>query len=146
MKYTKTKIIGMLRQRGYKLTTQRRQVINTIVLNHEHLTPAALYEMVHREYPRIGRVTIYRTLNMLAALGLICEVHTDGNCHSYLLKGESKHHHHLLCSECGIVVNFDKCQLGELTRKLASKTGFVIKEHLLEFSGLCPDCRRTHAV
>jgi Fur family transcriptional regulator, ferric uptake regulator len=146
MKFTKNKIIGMLRQRGYKLTPQRRQVINAIMVNHEHLTPAALYEMVHRNYPGVGRVTIYRTLDILASLGLICEVHTGGSCHSYLLRGESKHHHHLLCSECGIVVNFDNCELDELTRILANKTGFTIKGHLLEFSGLCPDCQRTHAV
>jgi Fur family transcriptional regulator, ferric uptake regulator len=146
MKFTKNKIIGMLRQRGYKLTPQRRQVINAIMLNHEHLTPSALYEMVHRNNPGVGRVTVYRTLDILAGLGLICEVHTGGSCHSYLLRGESNHHHHLLCSECGIVVNFDKCELDELTRILANKTGFAIKGHLLEFSGLCPDCQRTHAV
>jgi Fur family transcriptional regulator, ferric uptake regulator len=136
----------MLRQRGYKLTPQRRQVIDAIILNNEHLTPAALYEMVHNNFPGIGRVTIYRTLDILADLGLICEVHTGGSCHSYLLGLESTHHHHLLCSECGIVVNFDNCQLDKLTRALAIKTGFSIKGHLLEFSGLCPECQRKHAV
>ena len=146
MKFTENKIMGMLRQGGYKLTQQRLQVINAIMLNHEHLTPAALYKMVHHNYPGIGRVTIYRTLDVLAKLGLICEVHAAGSCRSYLLRGNSEHHHHLLCSQCGTVVDFANCELDELKRNLTQRTGFTIEGHLLEFSGLCPECQRSHAV
>jgi Fur family ferric uptake transcriptional regulator len=146
MKFTEHKIIGILRQQGYKLTPQRRQVINAIALSHEHLTPAALYEMVHQHCPGIGRVTIYRTLDILTRLGLICEVHTEGSCRSYLLRAHSEHHHHLLCSDCGAVVDFTDCDLNKLEHKLSQKTGFAIEGHLLEFSGHCPDCRGANAV
>jgi Fur family ferric uptake transcriptional regulator len=146
MKFTENKVMGMLRRSGFKITRQRLQVINAIVLNHEHLTPTALHKMVQQAYPGIGRVTIYRTLDILAKLGLICEVHADGSCRSYLLKSNSKHHHHLLCSRCGIVVDFSDCELVELKNDLSRRTGFTIEGHLLEFSGVCPKCQVSHAI
>ena len=141
IKLTENKIISLLRQRGYKLTEQRRQVITAITLSHEHLTPAAIYQKVHQQYPGIGRVTIYRTLDILAELGLICEVHAEGSCRSYLLRRPYEHHHHLLCSDCGAVVDFTDCDLNELAHNLSRKTGFNIDGHLLEFSGHCPNCQ-----
>lgn len=141
MKITENKVTSLLRQYGYKLTPQRRQVINAIVLSHERLTPTALYKKVHHDHPDIGRVTIYRTLDILSKLGLICEVHTDGSCRSYLLRRPSGHHHHLICSDCGAVVDFTDCNLSDLENRLSQKTGFDINGHLLEFSGRCPVCQ-----
>jgi len=141
IRLTENKIVTLLRRSGYKLTPQRRQVISAIALSNEHLTPTAIYEKVHERYPNIGRVTIYRTLDILTQLGLICEVHAEGSCHSYLLRRPAEHHHHLICSNCGRVVDFTDCDLSELEHKLSQKTGFDIGGHLLEFSGRCPDCQ-----
>ncbi len=134
--------ISVLRQRGYKLTLQRRAVLNVITLSREHLTPASIYERVHQEHPGIGLVTIYRTLEILTELGLICEVHAGGNCRSYLMRRPSEHHHHLICSDCGAVVDFVDCELGELEQRLSQETDFEIKSHLLEFLGRCQTCRK----
>ncbi|MFC2058697.1 Fur family transcriptional regulator, partial [Chloroflexota bacterium] len=136
------RIASILRQHGYKLTQQRRAVLNAIAHSHDHLTPAAIYERVQQEHPNIGLVTIYRTLDVLAELGLICEVHVGGSCRSYLMRRPSEHHHHLICSDCGGVVDFTDCDLSELERKLSEETDFEIEGHLLEFSGHCPKCRR----
>jgi Fur family ferric uptake transcriptional regulator len=143
MRLTENKIVTLLRRGGYKLTPQRRQVINAIALSNEHLTPAAIYEKVHERHHSVGRVTIYRTLDILAQLGLICEVHAESGCRSYLLRRPVEHHHHLICSNCGTVVDFTDCDLSELEHKLTQKTGFDIGGHLLEFSGRCPNCRVT---
>ena len=142
MIFCEKKIATMLRQHGYKLTPQRRMVLSAIALSHEHLTPAALYERIHQEHPGIGLVTIYRTLDILTKLGLICEVHAGGNCRSYLMRRPSEHHHHLICSECGAVADFTDCDLGEMEQRLSLETGFKIKGHLLEFLGQCQNCRR----
>jgi len=141
MSATEKKIAAILRQYGYKLTPQRRAVLNVIALSRDHLTPAAIYEKVHRENPDIGLVTIYRTLALLAKLGLICEVHAGGNCRSYLIRRPSEHHHHMICSDCGVVVDFSDCNLGELEERLSQETGFEIEGHLLEFLGHCQDCQ-----
>ncbi len=142
MKYTEKKIENLLRQRGFKITPQRRTILNAITMSHEHLTPAAIHERVRREHPGIGLVTIYRTLEILAKLGLICEIHAGDNCRSYLLRRPSEHHHHLICSDCGTVIDFTDCDLDELEQRLAKETGFKINGHLLEFLGQCRNCRK----
>ena len=141
LKLTQNKIASILRQRGYKITPQRRAVLNIIALTHDHLTPAAIYEKIHKEHPGIGLVTVYRTLDILAELGLICEVHAGGNCRSYLMRRPSEHHHHLICSDCGAVVDFTDCDLSNLEQRLARETRFEIEGHLLEFMGHCRNCR-----
>ena len=142
MVFTEKRITSILRQRGYKLTPQRRAVLGVIAQSQGHLTPTALYDRVHQQYPGIGLVTIYRTLGLLARLGLICEVHAGGNCRSYLLRGPSEHHHHLICSGCGTVVDFADCDLAQVTERMSRKTGFEIDSHLVEFVGRCQDCRQ----
>lgn len=142
MVYSEKKIESTLRQHGYKITPQRRTVISAIFDIHEHLTPAAIHERVCREHPGIGLVTIYRTLEVLAELGLICEVHAGGSCRSYLVRRPAEHHHHLICEDCGKVVDFTDCRLEEIERKLSKETDFKINGHLLEFLGQCRECRK----
>ena len=142
MGFTERKVVATLRRRGYKLTPQRRVVIQTLASGQGHLTPTAIYENVHQEHPNIGLVTIYRTLEILDKLELICEVHTGGNCRSYLMRRPSEHHHHLVCSECGVVIDFTDCDLAELEQRLSRDTGFEMEGHLLEFLGRCQNCQK----
>ena len=134
-------IEGVLRREGFKITPQRRAVLYTIADNRDHLTPIDIYEKVSLQHPGIGLVTIYRTLDILDKLGLICEVHSGGNCRSYLLRRPSEHHHHLVCSSCGTVADFTECDLSELAERLSNETGFEIDGHILEFSGRCVNCQ-----
>ncbi len=142
MVITKKRIENELRQHGYKVTPQRRTIIGAIIRSREHLTPAAIHQRVHREDSGIGLVTIYRTLQMLTELGLICEMHAGGSCRSYLMRSPSEHHHHLICSDCGMVIDFTDCELGGLEKRLSRETKFQISGHLLEFLGQCRKCRK----
>jgi Fur family ferric uptake transcriptional regulator len=142
MRLTEKRLNSRLRQQGYRLTPQRRAVLKVIAESPDHLTPAAIYDRVRREYPAIGLVTVYRTLAVLADLGLICEVHAGGSCRSYLMRKPVGHHHHLICSECGVVVDFADCDLKRLEERLSRTTGFKVGGHLLEFLGLCPVCQK----
>lgn len=134
------RMAAALREHGYKLTPQRKALLQVIARSLDHLTPAALYDKVRHEHPGIGLVTIYRTLDILAQLGLICEVHAGGNCRNYVVAPE-EHHGHLICSECGRVVDFRGCGLDQLEERLSRETGFEIMSHLLEFLGRCRDCQ-----
>ena len=140
MVYNSKKIVSILRQRGYKITSQRKAVLSVIAHSHDHLTPAAIYDRVHQQYPGIGLVTVYRTLELLARLGLICEVHAGDNGRSYLLRRPVGHHHHLICSSCSKVVDFADCDLAQMMDRVSRKTGFKIDSHLVEFLGQCRDC------
>jgi len=141
MRHAEREIAATLRRHGYKLTPQRQAVIGIIASSPDRLTPAEIYEKVHQGHPNIGLVTIYRTLDMLAKLEVICELHAGGSCHSYTI-GASEHHHHLICSNCGKVVDFAGYDLGELKQRLSLETGFEIEDHLLEFVGLCQACQK----
>jgi Fur family transcriptional regulator, ferric uptake regulator len=142
MSYSPKSIESALRQHGYKVTPQRRVVIGEILNAHEHQTPADIYERVKGDHPGIGLVTIYRTLEILEDCGLICETHAGHSCRSYLLRHTSAHHHHLICSDCGKVVDFSDCGLTELENRLMEKSGFKINSHLLEFLGQCRQCAK----
>ena len=141
MRFTEKKVAAILRREGYRLTPQRRAVMRAIAASNDHLTPAAIHDRVRREYSGIGLVTVYRILEILAKLGLTCEIHAGGSCRSYLMRRPREHHHHLICSDCGIVVDFSHCNLGVLEKKLCHETGFEVRDHLLEFSGRCHECR-----
>ena len=141
MRLTANKIAGILRQYGYKLTPQRHAVLKVIASSHDHLTPEAIYEKARLQNPEIGRVTVYRTLDLLGKLKLVCRVYSAGGCRSYMMKRPTEHHHHLVCSGCGRVVDFVNCDLVALQTKLEYESKFDIEGHLLEFYGLCSDCR-----
>ncbi|MBT3362692.1 MAG: transcriptional repressor [Chloroflexi bacterium] len=142
MKLTARKIGAVLKSRGYRLTPQRNAILSAVTASHDHLTPTAIHEKVRREHKNIGLVTVYRTIELLAELGLICEVHSGGNCHSYLLRRPDQHHHHLICSGCGTVADFTSCDLSDMEQKVSRQTGFDINSHLLEFMGLCRSCQK----
>ncbi|MFC1943105.1 Fur family transcriptional regulator [Chloroflexota bacterium] len=141
MRLTERKVVASLRQYGYKLTPQRRAVIRAITSSQDHLTPATIYNKVHQDHPNIGLVTIYRTLEILGQLELICELHAGGICRSYTISTPQRHHH-LICSHCGIVIDFTRHNLSELEQSLYKESGFRIDGYLLEFFGLCQACQK----
>jgi Fur family ferric uptake transcriptional regulator len=140
MRLTANRIAGILREHGHKLTPQRHIILKVIAASQDHLTPGVIYEKSRLENPNIGRMTVYRTLDLLRELNLVCRVHAEGKCRSYMMRRPTEHHHHLICSDCGKVVDFTDCSLIEMENKLSRASGFDIKGHLLEFYGLCRDC------
>jgi Fur family ferric uptake transcriptional regulator len=141
MRLTANRIAGILRKNGYKLTPQRHAVLRAIADTNDHLTALELYARVNERCPSIGKVTVYRLLEILSRLNLVCEVHGDGICKNYLMRRPTGHHHHLICSGCNKVIDFTDCDLTDLERRLAGENDFVIQGHLLEFHGLCHECK-----
>jgi Fur family transcriptional regulator, ferric uptake regulator len=132
-------IVQKLRSSGHKVTPQRITIIKSFMQNKELLTPSALFEKVHDSDPEIGEVTVYRTLNILADLGLVCMIHTGENTHSYVSR-PPEHHGHLICSGCGKVIDFTNCNVIDLEKRLTAETGFRIEDHRLDFFGRCREC------
>ncbi len=141
MRHTERKVVATLKQYGYKLTPQRRVVIRAITSSQDHLTPATIYKKVHQDHPNVGLVTIYRTLEILTKLELICELHAGGICRSYTI-GAPQPHHHLICSNCGTVIDFASHDFSELEQSLSKENSFRIDGYLLEFFGLCQACQK----
>jgi Fur family transcriptional regulator, ferric uptake regulator len=132
--------VALLKKSGHKLTPQRLAIVKIVMESQELLSPAALYEKVRLIDPEVGEVTVYRTLNILSDLGLVCIVHTGENTHSYISR-PPEHHDHLICSKFGKVVDFMDCNVSELENRLMAETGFTINQHRLDFYGMCRHCK-----
>jgi len=133
-----------LRVHGYKLTSQRLAVLGVLQSGEPHLTPAEVYERGRAIQSRLGLTTVYRTLDILAALGFLHRPRMGGNAASYSTCVDG-HHGHLVCSRCSIVVELEECHLTDMVQTLMDETDFRINSHLLEFIGLCPDCQKRDA-
>jgi Fur family transcriptional regulator, ferric uptake regulator len=129
-----------LRDGHHKLTKPRRAVLDIIAKSERHLTPAEVYRKAKARYPHIGLTTVYRTLDLLVALGAIQRIHLPQGCHSYA-SAPRVHAHHLVCASCGRAEEFADCDLDSLMASLRAKTGYMIDVHMLELMGLCPACQ-----
>lgn len=133
-------ILDALQRQGYRTTEQRRIILDIVAERKGHFTANEVLAEVQKQVPSIGRATVFRTLELLARLGLVSRVHEIDGCHGYVLCDNS-HHHHLVCSECGLVINVPDCDLTEQTRALSQATKFRIDSHHLEYFGVCGPCQ-----
>ena len=127
---------------GHRLTAARREVIEGLLASSGHLTADALYEQMQRMGSKVGRMTVFRTLDLLAEVGVVRPTYQgSGAAHFVLLEGG--HHHHLVCMQCDKTVEFADCALADdLSRELAERFKFRIEGHLLEIYGVCDGCQR----
>lgn len=129
-----------LRENGHRLTRARRAIVEALVHSGGHVSADELSDLAREDAPRVGRMTVYRTLDLLQQLGLIRPVYQGTGAAHYVLMDEG-HHHHLLCSNCGRILEFDECVVKEMGQAISDRFDFEIQGHLLEFYGLCPRCR-----
>lgn len=133
-------ILEALRRAGYRLTGPRLALVDLLVRQGgRRFTAEEVYSQVRAVPLRIGRATVYRTIERLVELGLLERIHADGLCHSYVLGGMS-HHHHLICSICGRVWEFPECALPQVLTELSAQVGFRIEGHHVEVFGRCAEC------
>ena len=128
-----------LRCAGYKLTPSRMAVLEVIAQEGEHLNPNEVLDQAKARHASIGRATVYRTLELLTQLGIVRPIYIGEQGPIYILAEGG--HHHLVCSNCGRIVDFDQCAADEIAQELSERYGFDITSHLLEFYGLCPKCQ-----
>lgn len=133
-----------LKQKGYKLTPQRRAIVDTIIEKEgEHLTTEEIYDEVKKNCPEIGLATVYRTIILLEELGVICKLDLNDGCSRYELvrKDEGHRHHHLVCNECKDVIEVQDDLLDELEEEVDRSYGFHILDHSVKFFGICRKCQ-----
>ncbi|MEA4883811.1 MAG: Fur family transcriptional regulator [Clostridia bacterium] len=131
-----------LQQAGYKLTRQRKAVLALFGPGTGHLSAGDVHEALRAQNPDISLVTVYRTLEVLADADILrCVNFNDGMARYEWNLGRGDHHHHLICTGCGAVVEFGDCQIRPIEQKLEQTTGFRIDRHWLEVMGLCAKCR-----
>jgi len=131
-----------IQRQGLKRTAQRDLILDVFLRTEEHLSSEDLYRLVQKEDPSIGHTTVYRTLKLLTDAGLAREVRFgDGRAH-YEHNYKHQHHDHMICAECGKVIEFFSAELEAIQDAMAAKHRFEITQHLLRIIGICAECRR----
>ena len=130
-----------LQDRGLRATRTRLIVLEVLARSTEHLKVAEVHRRARQIDGRVGLASVYRTMELLSRLQLVKHVHVDHR-HRHYARISERHGHHLVCNGCGLVVEFNDCQLERLTRALARRTKFRIEGHCMDFFGQCRDCSR----
>ena len=132
--------LACLQDKGFRITAPMRVVVSLLANSPRALGPMELFELGRQAYPRLGLVTVYRTLDKLEDLELVQRVHQANGCHAYLRAAQG-HQHILICRRCGLVQYFSGDDLSELIAATAKHSGFAIEEHWLQLQGLCAACQ-----
>lgn len=136
-----------LKKKGYKLTPQRRAIVDTIIEKEgEHLTAEEIYDEVKKACPEIGLATVYRTVLLLEELNVVCRLDLNDGCSRYELihKDEGHRHHHLVCNNCKKVMEVQDDLLDELENEIEKSYNFKILDHSVKFFGICKECQNSN--
>jgi len=130
-----------LNRAGKRVTPQRALIMEIIRQGKGHLDADEIYRRAREKEPRLSLSTVYRTLQMLKRLDLVEELHFDDNHHHYEVK-PSAEHHHLVCLDCGRVIEFNYPLSLYLKENVPEVRDFDITEAEVRITGYCAKCRR----
>lgn len=132
-------LLQRLRDRGWRLTAQRRVIAEVLDGEHIHFTADEVHARAAERLPEISRASVYNTLGELVALGEITEVTTDGRAKRYDPNAHHPHQH-LVCADCGTMrdVQITEDPLRALPEH--ERYGFTVSEAVVTYYGRCPEC------
>ncbi|MGP3970288.1 Fur family transcriptional regulator [Streptomyces sp. 6N223] len=132
-------LLHRLRDRGWRLTAQRRVIAEVLDGEHVHYTADEIHALAVERLPEISRASVYNTLGELVALGEVIEVTTDGRAKRYDPNAHHPHQH-LVCSGCGAIrdVRLSGDPMAVLPE--AERFGFTVSEVTVTYYGRCPEC------
>lgn len=128
-----------LREAGERVTRQRLLVADALTAVGRQVTAQELYDRLRRRDPRIGRATVFRTLEALVAAGVARRLESGGHVYGYVAC-RPEHHHHLACERCGRVEEIGERFIRPVAERVEAELGFRIDDARLDFYGLCAAC------
>ena len=130
-----------MRDKGMRWTTQRHVIAQVAMASHSHFTAEELLEMCRKVDRGISRATVYRTLAMLEEAGFVEGLNTgDGSRRFEHVLGH-EHHEHIICRNCGLILEFVDEALERAKSEIAARHGFEMTSHSLRIFGICAECR-----
>ncbi|SEP39545.1 Fur family transcriptional regulator [Propionispora vibrioides] len=133
-------IIAFLRKKDYRITVQRKAILESLVTCGQFFSAQQVFDNVKRTYQDISFDTIYRNLNLFSAFGLLQQIHLpkgDGS----VFEITEEPHPHLICLRCGKIQCVDNTLVDLTVINEALWPGFTICRYSLEFYGYCSECR-----
>ena len=120
-------------------TIQKQVILNTVQNMHNHPTAEEIYLKINAAHPNISKATVYRNLNLLAEQRVILRVQLSDGPDRYDFN--TAKHYHIRCRNCGKTVDAPMDYIDGLDALLRDTCGYETDEHVIEFIGLCPDCK-----
>lgn len=131
-----------LKKNSLKMTNQRYLVAQSFLNHRGHVSAEELYRIVQKKFPQIGFTTVYRTLKLLVDVGLASTNNFKSSFTRFEPTTIKDHHDHLICKECGKIIEFKNDNIEKLQEKVAYQNGFQATEHSLEIFGFCDACAK----
>jgi Fur family ferric uptake transcriptional regulator len=134
-------ILSKLSKQGYRLTPQRMMILSAIENSDDHISAEEIHAQIVAKYPQINISTVYRTLELLKRLNLVTETDFGEGRVRYHQRGKG-HHHHLVCQECGAIIDLDESIFKPLQEALLLEHNFIADLRHLAIHGRCVRCRK----
>ncbi len=134
-------ILNLLKENKIKITNERKEIINLLYETGFPLSASDVFLRIKPQLPKANLTTVYRNLEMLEGLGLVKRLGFNKTSFSYELVTNRQHHHHVVCDQCGKVDELESVS-EKFINEVAKLTNFKIRDHNLEFFGLCESCQR----
>lgn len=132
-------ITKFLKENGYKVTPQRLAVFNVLKNTKEHPSADSIYAKLQPMYPTMSLATVYKSLEVFKALGIVQELNVGEG--SFRYDYNTSQHPHIICTKCGRVDDIDDKMIFGLSGIVESKTGYKLIKQQLYFYGYCPKCK-----
>ncbi|ABR48487.1 ferric uptake regulator, Fur family [Alkaliphilus metalliredigens QYMF] len=130
-----------LKEKGLKITNQRKAILEAFQNPEKHLlTAAEVLEIVSKYTDKLNFSTVYRNLETLTEVGILKRINLDNGINNYELDIENHHHHHLICLSCGDAKTIDYCPFDEMRISNKQLQDFTPVDHKLEIYGYCKKC------
>lgn len=140
------KIKYSLKKNGCKMTPQRQKIVDVILENqHKHLNSEEIYTIIKKDYPEMGIATIYRTMQLLEKMNIVCKFDIDESGIRYEVRGmDDKHQHpHFICTNCGNIIPLKDIEFDTIQNKISDEYGFKITDYNLKLYGICKKCNKS---
>ena len=137
------RFLEFLARRHLRLTGPRRAIIESVFGTQQHFTAEELLKWARRRDKSVSRATVYRTLPLLTESGLVREM-DFGQDHKFYDPNYAKHphHNHIICQDCGKIVEFESQQIAQLENEISRRLGFSAKAHRLQITATCEEFRK----
>lgn len=131
-----------VRSKGLKHSRQRQDILSTFLKTEKHVTADELFNLVKKRNPGIGVATVYRTLKLICESGLGRELRPGGDSVMYEHDYNHAHHDHLICTQCGRLIEVVDPEIERLQAKLAKRENFTLQGHKMFLYGICSKCKK----
>ncbi len=131
----------VMRKEGLKITPQRIAVLEEIMEGEGHLESEDIYMAIKVRNTHVSRATVYRTLDILVQHGFARKLNLGDGRARYERKIDSPHHDHMICNDCGKIIEFVNDEIEKIQEEITKQQQFKLQQHIHQLFGICKECQ-----